>query len=171
MKTVLALSLVLMGAQAFAASPSKAFSQGMTDLVMRLPKDPTGVDLTCSSESGRTGLFATLPGDLKGTAIVVKNESSITTDVDAAYVGEAKAREFDVQSELSKVNVTKIEETEKALVSKTAKETRLSLVTIAGSKRSVIRDGGAEGKVTFRALLSTGDLKNVEVNCVKEWSL
>ena len=181
MKTLLALSLVLAGAQAFAGSPGKAFSQGMTDVVMRLPKDPTGADLTCSSESGRTGLYAALPGDLKGTAVLIKVDSTITADIDQAYADEAKARNFDVQKELSNLAITKIDENNKVdargkvskieFTSKTAKETRFSLVTVPGTTRTVTKDGGAEGTISFQGLLSTRGLKNVQVSCVEEWSL
>ena len=107
MKAVLALSLLLAAANAFAANPGRAFSQGLSDLVDRLPKDPTGADLKCSSASGKTGVFATLPGELKGTAVVIKLNGVVSADIDAPYVNEAQVRGFDVNRELSNLRIGK----------------------------------------------------------------
>jgi hypothetical protein len=176
MKTILALSLIFAGVHAFAeANPTKAFSQNMTDLVDRLPKDPTGADLSCSSASGNTALFAALPGDLTGTAVVMQLKGQLSADVDTKYVQEAAARGFDVAREIKgDLNVGKIVEDgakNLSLSAKSSKEVRFVLKTVPGTTRSTITDGGATGTIRFDALLSARGLNNIRVSCVQEWAL
>jgi hypothetical protein len=170
MKLVLALSLVLASASAFAGTnPKKAFSQGLTDLVQRMPGDATGADLYCSSASGKTGVFAALPGDLNATAVVIKINDKISADVDNTYVDNSAQREFDVKKELPFATVSKIVQENSKAFNLNSKE--FKLVEIAGTSKSKITDGGATGVVHFDALLSTRTAKNIRISCVQDWAL
>jgi hypothetical protein len=123
--------------------------------------------MTCVSATGKTGLFSSMPGELKGTAVVISVNDEITADVDADYVKEAAARQYDVQKELQGVAVTKINMDEKGDLS----TSRFSMKTIPGTKKSRITNGGQDGTIKFKAKLSTRGMKDIVVSCTQEWAL